>query len=189
MNKAAFFFVLFGSLLIGSPIFASPLMGFGCMPEVSLKGEEAKQLVDKASPLFVSHHILSGWRLDEGRYRYRQRSFYIHTGRHSYFQCSAPAVEDWLNHLTCICPDASWQFFHPAYGLTRTRSGVFPLDHYVLALKNLYRDHLKTMSKEAQTVWLQRAYRDGLWHPDNFNPNSHTNFIWRKWRPSLPEFP
>ena len=174
MNKAALFFVLFGSLLIQSPIFGSPLMGFGCMPEVSLKGEEAKQLVDKASPLFVSHHILSGWRLDEGRYRYRQRSFYIHTGRHSYFQCSAPSVEDWLNHLTCICPDASWQFFHPEVSLDY---------HYTNAIKTLYHFHLKTMSPQRQSAWLREAYQDGLWAIDSNNPTS------AKWRPSLPEFP
>ena len=187
MKKTSFTLYLFAVLLAYSPLTASPLMGFGCSSEISLEGSEAKRLFEKVGPVLLSHHILSGW--DSSARRYGKRSFYIHYSNGTFFSCSAPDVDDWMDNLTCICPDASYQFFHPARGLTRTRSGVSPLDDYALALKILYRDHLKTMSEEKQSVWLQRAYRDGFWHPDNFDPNSHTNFTRRTWRPSLPEFP
>ena len=186
MKKASFTLCLFAVLLAYYPLNASPLMGFGCLPEASLKGNEARKLFEKAGPIYLSHHILLGWNSSERRYG--ERSFYIHVANDAFFSCSAPDVDDWINHLTCICPDARYQFFHPADGLTNFRPWADP-DHYELALKILYRDHLKTMSKEKQTVWMQRAYRDGFWHPDNFDPNSHTNFARQNWRPSLPEFP
>ena len=186
MKKASFVLYLFVVLLVNSPLAASPLMGFGCPSEISMKGSEAKRLFEKADPVLLSHHILSGW--NSSARRYFKRSFYIHYSNVAFFYCSAPDVDDWMDQLTCICPDARYQFFHPSNGLS-TRSWAAPLDHYVFALKMLYRDHLKTMSEEKQIVWMQRAYRDGFWRPDNFDPNSRTNLSRQKWRPSLPEFP
>ena len=190
MKKASFVLYVFAVLLVCFPLAASPLMsmGFGCMSEVLLEGAKAKRLFEKANPRYLSHHILLGG--DPSAGRLGRRSFFIHFGARTYFSCSAPDVDDWADHLTCICPDVRDNFFPPANGRI-SHFGPTGLieDDYEIALKFLYRDHLKTMSEEKQIVWMQRAYRDGFWHPDNFDPNSHTNFTRRKWRPSLPEFP
>ena len=190
MKKASFTLYLFAVLLVFSPLAASPLMvmGFGCTSQVLLKGDEAKRLFEKANPRNLSHHILLGG--DPAVGRYGRRSFFIYFGERSYFSCSAPDVDEWVDHLTCICPVARHNFFHPANGPRNHFSQTSPIeDDYEISLRILYRDHLKTMSEEKQSVWLQRAYRDGFWHPDNFDPNSHTNFTRQTWRPSLPEFP
>ena len=190
MKKASFTLYLFAVLLVCHPAAASPLMvmGFGCTSQVLLKGDEAKRLFEKANPRNLSHHILLGGDPSVGGYG--RRSFFMHFGDRSYFSCSAPDVDDWVDHLTCICPDVRHNFFHPGYGPINHFGPTNAIeDAYEISLKIIYRDHLKTMSKEEQTVWLQRAYRDGLRRPDNFDPNSHTNFTRWKWRPSLPEFP
>ena len=189
MKKASFTLYLFAVLLVCSPLAASPLMPmvFGCMSEVLVEGDKAKRLFERANPRYLSHHILLGGDPSVGRLG--RRSFFIHFGARSYFSCSAPDVDNWVDHLTCICPDFRDNLSLSQWAYKPLRSDRPIEDDYEIALKILYRDHLKTMSEEKQSVWLQRAYRDGFWHPDNFDPNSHTNFTGRKWRPSLPEFP
>ena len=124
MKKTSFTLYLFAVLLAYSPLTASPLMGFGCSYEASLQGDEARKLFEKAGPKYLSHHILLGWNSSERRYG--ERSFYIHYAKNVFFSCSAPDVDDWIDHLTCICPDASYQFSTQLVGLREPEVG-YPL--------------------------------------------------------------